>query len=52
MVTTVSEGAFIHAGDCNSDYVEITEGLKPGDRLVVRDMEHYKTKDKLKIKWH
>lgn len=41
----------VHAGDCNSDYVEITEGLKPGDRLVVSDMEHYKTKDKLKIKW-
>lgn len=40
----------IHAGDCNREYVEITEGLKPGDRIVISDMETYKTKNKLKIK--
>lgn len=40
----------IRAGSSNRDYVEIVEGLRPGDRIVISDMEKYKTKSKLKIK--
>ena len=41
----------VHAGDCNRDYVEILEGLKPGDRVIVSDTEQYNKKKKLNIKW-
>ena len=40
----------IRAGDCNREYVEILEGLRPGDRIVVNEMEQFKNKSKLKIK--
>ena len=40
----------IRAGDCNREYVEILEGLQPGDRIVVNEMEQFKNKSKLKIK--
>lgn len=39
----------IRAGSSNRDYVEILEGLRPGDRIVINDMEKYKTKSKLKL---
>ena len=41
----------IRVGDCNSDYVEVLEGLKPGDRIITNEMEKYKNKNKIKIKW-
>lgn len=37
-------------GDANYDYIEVTGGVKPGDRVVVGDMERYKNKKKLRIK--
>lgn len=39
----------IKTGDCNREYVEITEGLRPGDLVVVSDMETHKNKKELKI---
>lgn len=41
----------IRVGDCNRDYVEVLEGLRAGDRIIVNEMENYKNKTKLKIKW-
>lgn len=41
----------VHAGDCNRDYVEILDGLQPGDKIIVSDTEQYNTKNKLNIKW-
>lgn len=41
----------VRAGDCNRDYVEILEGLKSGDRVIVSDTEQYNKKKKLNIKW-
>lgn len=41
----------VHAGDCNRDYVEILDGLQPGDKIIVSDTGQYNTKNKLNIKW-
>lgn len=41
----------IRVGDGNRDYVEILDGLKPGDKIIISDTEHYSNKNKLKIKW-
>lgn len=41
----------VHAGDCNRDYVEILDGLQPGDKIIVSATEQYNTKNKLNIKW-
>lgn len=40
----------VRVGDCNREYVEIINGLKPGDRVVISDMEQYRNKSRLKIK--
>ena len=40
----------IKTGDSNREYVEVLEGLRPGDRIVTNDLEKYKNKSKLKIK--
>lgn len=40
----------IRVGDCNREYVEVLEGLKPGERIVTSDMEKYKNNSKLKLK--
>lgn len=40
----------VQLGDSNFDYVEVVDGLKPGDKVVVNDMSAYKNKSKLKIK--
>jgi HlyD family secretion protein len=37
-------------GDSNYDYVEVVAGLQPGDKVVVSDMDDYKSKSKLKLK--
>lgn len=41
----------VNAGDCNREYVEILDGLQPGDKIIVSDTEQYNTKNKLNIKW-
>ena len=41
----------IRVGDGNRDYVGILDGLKPGDKIIISDTEHYSNKNKLKIKW-
>ena len=40
----------VKLGDAGFDYVEVISGLKPGDKVVVNDMNDYKDKNKLKIK--
>lgn len=40
----------VKLGDAGFDYVEVISGLKPGDKVVVSDMNDYKDKNKLKIK--
>lgn len=40
----------VQLGDSNFEYVEVLEGLKPGDQIVVSDMSQYKNKNKLKVK--
>ena len=40
----------IKLGDSNFEFVEVIDGLKPGDRVVVSDMSDFKNKGKLKIK--
>lgn len=39
----------VQLGDSNFEYVEVVNGLKPGDEVVVSDMNDYKEKNKLKI---
>lgn len=40
----------VRLGDSNRDFVEVVSGLSPADRVVVSDMEHYRTKRSLKMK--
>ncbi len=40
----------VQLGDSNFEYVEVIEGLQPGDRVVVSDMSDFKNKGKLKVK--
>ena len=40
----------VQLGDSNFEYVEVLSGLRPGDRVVVSDMNSYKNKNKLKLK--
>ena len=40
----------IKLGDSNFEFVEVIEGLKPGDKVVVSDMSDFKNKGKLKLK--
>ena len=40
----------VKLGDSNFEFVEVIEGLKPGDRVVVSDMSDFKNKSKLKLK--
>lgn len=37
-------------GDSNSNFVEVTAGLNPGDKVVTMDMEHFDKNSKLTIK--
>ncbi|MDL2265817.1 efflux RND transporter periplasmic adaptor subunit [Parabacteroides sp. OttesenSCG-928-G21] len=37
-------------GDSNYEFVEVVNGLEPGDQVIISDMESYKTKSKLKLK--
>lgn len=40
----------VKLGEAGFDYVEVISGLKPGDKVVVSDMNDYKDKNKLKLK--
>jgi HlyD family secretion protein len=40
----------VRLGDSNFEYVEVVNGLQPGDEVVVSDMADYQEKKKLKIK--
>ncbi len=39
----------IRLGESNYEYVEVVEGLKPGDRVVISDMSGYGNSSKLKL---
>lgn len=39
----------VRLGESNYQYVEVTSGLEPGDRVVVSDMSRYRDKNKLKV---
>ncbi|MDE6131421.1 MAG: efflux RND transporter periplasmic adaptor subunit, partial [Muribaculaceae bacterium] len=40
----------VRLGDSNSSYIEVLEGLQPGDRVVTGDMEYLVNNKSLKIK--
>ena len=40
----------VRLGDSNFEFVEVENGLQPGDRVVVSDMSQYRNKSKLKVK--
>lgn len=40
----------IRLGDCNFEFVEVIDGLQPGDKVIISDMTNYKNKKKLKFK--
>ena len=39
----------VKLGDSNFEYVEVINGLQPGDQVVVSDMSNFKNKNKLKV---
>jgi len=40
----------IHTGLSNFDYIEVLDGVKPGDQVITSDMSNYKNAKRLKIK--
>lgn len=40
----------VRLGESNYEYVEVADGLRPGDRVVISDMAPYKQRNTLKIK--
>ena len=40
----------VKLGDSNREYVEVISGLKPGDRVVISDMDRYRGDKSLKLK--
>ena len=40
----------VKLGDSNYEWVEVTDGLSPGDRVVINDMSDYKNSKRLKLK--
>ncbi len=40
----------IRLGDSNFEFVEVIDGLQPGDKVIISDMTDYKNKNKLKFK--
>ena len=39
----------VQLGDSNFEYVEVINGLQPGDQVVINDMSSYKNKKQLKV---
>jgi HlyD family secretion protein len=40
----------LRLGDSNYEYVEVLEGLSPGEHVVVSNMDNYKNRKKIKVK--
>lgn len=40
----------VRLGDCNFDYVEVLDGLKEGDTVLISDIGNRKKNDKIKLK--
>lgn len=40
----------VKLGDSNYEFVEVVDGLKPGDRVVISDMSDFKNSNKVKIR--
>lgn len=40
----------IRLGDSNFEFVEVIDGLQPGNKVIISDMTNYKNKKKLKFK--
>lgn len=40
----------IRLGDSNFEFVEVIDGLQPGDKVIISDLTDYKNKNKLKFK--
>ena len=40
----------LQTGESNFDYMEIKSGLKPGEQVIVSDMQDFVTKDRVQIK--
>ena len=39
----------VRLGDSNYDFVEVVEGIRPGERVVISDMTNYSNSNKLKL---
>jgi len=40
----------VSLGECSYDYIEVVDGLNKGDKVILSDMEKYKSKETIKIK--
>ena len=40
----------VRLGESNFEYVEVINGLEPGDRVVISDMKRFNTNTSLKVK--
>jgi HlyD family secretion protein len=40
----------LRLGDSNYEYVEVLEGLAPGEQVIVSNMDNYKNRNKIKVK--
>jgi len=40
----------VSLGECSYDYIEVVSGLSKGDKVILSDMEKYKSKETIKIK--
>ena len=40
----------LRLGDSNYEYVEVLEGLSPGEQVIVSNMDNYKNRKKVKVK--
>lgn len=40
----------ISLGEGSPDYIEVVEGIRPGEQVILTDMSRYKSKNKLKIR--
>ena len=40
----------VKLGDSNYEYVEVLDGVKPGEEVVTADMSEYRDKNRLKLR--
>ncbi len=43
------EKRYVRLGDSNFEYVEVVEGIKPGDKVVISDMTIFENSNRLKL---